>query len=267
MNRDALHYCVRSSLPAGPEKPAAIGAKFIKTLDGLSGIDQQILADWEIMDYPAVRSVPLATARSCIATMIEENVMRDQLRQPLPDEGYTAGALTNAASDTRRMHLTINVGGEKNKGDTSLELGDLYDSPPDLSIVTYPVFKAALLAINAIWPPSFAWASAYKSDYWMTPLFPGAPLFPFSRFHITWLGYLSAPLADGVQLPSEIKSERTPDGGLLMTAAEERLDPGNPEHWRHARILAEIMVNRTGEKFSTPTGRFIDLSDDPNRPH
>jgi hypothetical protein len=31
-------------------------------------------------------------------------------------------------------------------------------------------------------------------------------------------------------LPQEIITERTPDGGLLMIAVEERLDPANPEH-------------------------------------
>ncbi len=36
------------------------------------------------------------------------------------------------------------------------------------------------------------------------------------------------------------------DGGLLMTATEERLDPTNPEHLERARILAEIMIARTG---------------------
>jgi hypothetical protein len=50
------------------------------------------------------------------------------------------------------------------------------------------------------------------------------------------------PLAGGLGLPREILTERTPDGGLLMTAAEERIDPDNPEHLRRARILAEAMI-------------------------
>jgi hypothetical protein len=266
MNKDALHYSVRSSLPAGPEKPAAIGAKFLNTLDALTRFDP-LFANWEVMDYLRRASVPLATARARIAAIIENNVQRDDWRRPQPDQGYTAGALTDATDGSRMMHLTINVGGQKKGGDTWLHPGDHYDSPPDLSIVTYPMFKAALLAINAIWPPLFAWANAFKSDYWETPLFPGAPLFPSSLFHFTWLGYLSAELADNVKLPPEIKTERTPDGGLLMTATEERIDPTNPEHWRRARILAETMVSRTGESFSTPRGRLIDLSNNPNRPH
>jgi hypothetical protein len=39
-------------------------------------------------------------------------------------------------------------------------------------------------------------------------------LFPYSTFHITWIAYLSAPLAKGLELPAEILTERTPDGGV-----------------------------------------------------
>jgi hypothetical protein len=34
-----------------------------------------------------------------------------------------------------------------------------------------------------------------------------------------------------------------------MIAAEERLEPANPERLRRARILAETMVKHTGDKF------------------
>jgi Immunity protein 52 len=123
---------------------------------------------------------------------------------------------------------------------------------PDPALVTYPLFKAALLAINAIWPGTYAYAYAYKTDYEKTPLFPGAEPFPFFGFHIPWLGYLSAPLAAGLAPPPEILTERTSDGGLLMSATEERLDPTAPEHWRHARIIAETMAARAGKSFSKP---------------
>jgi hypothetical protein len=123
---------------------------------------------------------------------------------------------------------------------------------PDPALVTYPLFKAALLTINAIWPASYAYASAYRLDYDTAPLFPGAELFPSSSFHIPWLGYLSAPLASGLELPPEILIERTPDGGLFMTATEERLDPTVPEDWRRTRMIAETMVARTGNSFHKP---------------
>jgi hypothetical protein len=71
---------------------------------------------------------------------------------------------------------------------------------------------------------------------------PSDSSFPKSVFQIPWLGYLSAPLTAGLKLSPEILAERTADGGLLMSATTERLDPANPEHLRRARILAETMI-------------------------
>jgi hypothetical protein len=76
----------------------------------------------------------------------------------------------------------------------------------------------------------------------IAPQVPLDPTFPRSIFHVPWIAYLSAERAAGATLAREILTERTPDGGLLMTATEERLDPTNPEHARRARILAESMI-------------------------
>ncbi len=189
--------------------------------------------------------------------MIEKNVKRDDFRRPQPEQGYAAGALIINHDKSRRISVRIHAGGTK-KGDISLHTGE-WNVLPDPSIITYPIFKAALLAINAIWPPVWACAQAFRSNTVKVPeIFPGGvqgyrlerlplipsePTFPASVFHIPWLAYLSAPLAGGLDLPPEILTERTPDG---MIAAEERLDPTNPEHLRRARILAETMIARTG---------------------
>ncbi len=77
-------------------------------------------------------------------------------------------------------------------------------------------------------------------------MIPSEPTFPESVFHIPWLAHLSAPLAASLDLPPKILTERTPDGGLLTIAAEERLDPTNPEHLSRARILDDTMIARTG---------------------
>jgi hypothetical protein len=76
---------------------------------------------------------------------------------------------------------------------------------------------------------------------------PLDPTFPYSAFHIPWIAYLSAEHAAGVTLTRDILSERTPDGGLLMSATTDRLDPDNPEHVRRARIIAEVMIARFDE--------------------
>jgi hypothetical protein len=240
-------YSIRSRLPINLESPASIGAKFVETLDALSRVDPTIFTNWAVMDLPAVSSLPLAAARSRIADIVENNVSRDDFHAPDPDYGYSAVAFSDNVVESRRVHLRIRSGG-KFERTTCLETGD-WKVLPDPTIVTYPIFKDALLAINAIWPPLWACSYAFKVDYFEVPLAPGAPLFPYSRFHVPWMGYLPASLTKPFVLPPpEIIIERTPDGGLLMIATEDRLDPTNPEHLRRARIIAEAMIARAPTK-------------------
>ena len=74
----------------------------------------------------------------------------------------------------------------------------------------------------------------------------GDPNFPYSIFHIPWIGYLSPELAAGLKVTPEILTEQTSDGGLLMSVTTERFDPANLKHLRRARALAEVMIERTG---------------------
>jgi hypothetical protein len=246
MSELAFDYSIRSELPSRPESPAQLGSRFVSTLDALTKVDPTVFANWEVMDYPAMASTPLADARDHISAFIKKNVYRDDSGKARPQFGYSAGALVIRNNKSRRVSLRIKTGGT-NKGDTSLQTGE-WNVLPDAAIVTYPIFKSALLAINANWSPRWACAYAFRVNYYEEPLIAGAALFPYSLFHITWIGYLSASLVSGLKLPQEILAEHTPDGGVLMTATKDRIDPTNPEHLRRARILAEVMIERTGQK-------------------
>jgi Immunity protein 52 len=260
MSKLAFRYNIRSDLPSRPEDPAALGGRFLSTVDALSRIDPNVFHDWQIMKYRAAASLPLETARARMTSIIEKAVYRNDLRQPQPQYGYTAGALVINADKSRNISLRIKTGGTT-KGDTSLETGE-WNVFPDPAIVTYPLFKAALLAIVENWPPIWACAYAFRLNTVMVPVsYPGGvqgsrsehlpmiptdPTFQDSIFHVPWIAYLSSPLAASVTLPREITTERGPDGGLLMIATTERLDPENPEHLQRARLILETMLARTG---------------------
>lgn len=245
MSEVKFDYSIRSGLPINSESPASIGAKFVEILDALTRIDPTVFAKWEVTDISAMTSQPLATARSRIADIVENNVGRDEFREPDADYGYSAVAFSDKVVESRRVHVQIRTGG-KFESDICLETGE-WNVLPDPAIVTYPIFKESLLTTNAIWPPLWACAHAFKVGYFKVPLAPGAPLFPYSRFHIPWMGYLSASLTKPLVLqPPEIITERTPDGGLLMIATEDRLDPTNAEHLQRARIIAQTMIAHTG---------------------
>jgi hypothetical protein len=253
MNTPDFKYEIRSSLPPNPEAPDTLGAKFLNTLDALSRIAPKTFIDWQVIDFRAPPPIPLALVRPRIAEIIETGVHRtDDESPPEPIFGYTAGAVTNSTSESRDLTLMISGGGKVIGGYTWLQTGEWKVSPDPL-IVTYSIFKAAILTINAIWPPSWACAYAYSKNYDTTLKTAEGSYFPYSIFNIPWIGYLSRQLATRLLLPpTEIITERTPDGGLLMIATEERLDPTNPEHLRRARIIAQTMIARTSKQPKSP---------------
>lgn len=252
MNTSAFKYYIYLPFAARLVSPDWLGSRFLATLDALTQIDSNIFPDWEVGDLPAMKGYPLATARSRIAEIIEHNNVRYDPDDPDTEIGYTAVGETTIDAKSHRM--TLRVG----QGNVRLKAGDEMVTP-DPAIVTYPLFRASFLAMNAIWEQQWGCAKAFRSRgvkvpigtdggyrWKRLPMIPTEPTFPVSIFHIPWLAYLSAPLAAGVKLPPEIQTETTIDGGLLMIATEERLDPTNPEHLRRARILAETMIARTG---------------------
>ena len=261
MGKLRYNYFVRSRWKGRAEAPSDIGMKFLKTLDALSGIDP-IFADWTVYDLRNLAALSLDEARSCISSLIENNVARDDFDEPLPEDGYVAHALAGRFNDPRSVNFRLFAGGSRMTGNGPvLEFAE-YDVAPDPAIVTYPLFRSALQAVNEIWHAPWACAQAFRIDHYEVETdlggapatriesasqVPTDPTFPDTIFHIPWIAYLSAELSTGLRLTPEILTERTADGGLLMSVTTERFDPTNPEHSRGARILAEALIAATGE--------------------
>jgi hypothetical protein len=264
-------YSIRSQWRGRVDTPSAIGAKLLDTLDALSAVDP-FFSNWLIAEFPNPSSgdettdilnmkvIPLASARPRIAEIVENYVVRDDAYEPFPDDGYHAHATTNEFTGPRVAGVSVDAGG-KYDGGAWLRTAGWHTGPPDLTVVTYPLFKGALLAMNAIWRAPWACAFAFRCGTTSVPgveIVPGLvatkiegvmrvpldPTFPQSIFHIPWIAYLSAEHAAGVAPTRDILTERTPDGGLLVSATTDWLNPDNPEHVRRARIIAEAMIAR-----------------------
>jgi hypothetical protein len=246
MNERLFRFTIQYRLPRGHETSAVIGAKLLDSLDALSRIDP-LFTDWKILDPAAMASLPLAIARTRISTVVENNLARDDYDQPEPESGYSLVAQTGNAIPSRIVTLRATAGAVFD-GEMSLRFGDVLQ-PTDPSIVTYRLFREALLATSAIWRPLWAYLSASTSHYWKGPIVPGAPVIRHNPFSITWIAYLSPAVTRGFVVEPELRTDSAPDGGLLMSAKDQRFDPSNPEHLRRACILAETMIARTGLKF------------------
>jgi hypothetical protein len=243
MNERIFKFIINGRLPRRQETPAVTGAKLLDSLDALSRIDP-LFNGWKILDPLAMASLPLAIARTRISTIVENNIARDDDDQPEPESGYSLVSLTSNALPSRVVTFRVETGAVFN-GAMSLRFGDVFQ-PTDPLIVTYRLFRETLLATSAIWQPLWAYVAASTDDYWKGPIVPGAPVIRRTPFLITWIGYLSPAVTRGFVVEPELRTESTPDGGLLMSATDERFDLANPEHLGRASILAETMIARTG---------------------
>ena len=203
-NQMNYRYSIRSSWRGRPETTAAISVKFIETLDALSTIDP-IFTDWEIVNIRDMSSSSLSLRRARASPQRSKaTLFVNDFDQPSPNDGYHAVASAGVFKDPRSVGFKANAGG-KYDGGTWLEFGD-YGDATDLSIVTYPLFKAALLAINTIWHAPWVCAPAFQVETQSRFRFeignlkatridsatavPSDPTFPYSIFHIPWIAYL-----------------------------------------------------------------------------
>jgi Immunity protein 52 len=248
MNAQRFLYGIWLVRPQRRETPAVIGQKFLDTLDALSVADP-FFTPWKVLDSSAMAALPLATARPRIASIVENNVVRNDSDQPEPQSGYSTIALTDNPITSRIANLTVRAGAVALGSNVMLAVGDPYLAPTDPAIVSYPRFRQALLAMSALWQPAWSYACAFRMDYWKTPIVSGAPVIRYNPFHITWIAYLSPKVATGLVVPpAEVRTEHAPGGGILLSATEEDFDTANPDHLRRAHLLAETMIAQTGDE-------------------
>ncbi|MGB6326335.1 MAG: Imm52 family immunity protein [Methylocella sp.] len=105
---------------------------------------------------------------------------------------------------------------------------------PDPSVITYDVFKPALVAMAEAWDP--VCCAAYPHAL-IKPV-PGG-----IYFHEAWIQYLCPWVASLVTPPpAPVIVEHLPNGGLLMAAAAHTFDVENSAHVAAARAIAAAIA-------------------------
>jgi hypothetical protein len=246
-----LVYSIVSAWPSTPETPEDIGLRFTQTLELFERVDP-FLAKWwtaiyDAADYEPGPPLTIASLKADPANWLNKSVVRDDWGVPDPNQGYMFGALNGfppGSLPSNQQFLFIVRTGSKWKGDSSFEFKPSNPLPQPTTI-TYPMFKGVLLAMISVWPAP--WANAKCSIWGEKPsTLPGEPSFPYSGYQMPWLSYLSAERAAPLGSLSDLITERTPDGGLLMSATTDKFDPTNLQHMRRSRQMAEIMIEHAG---------------------
>ncbi|ARN80706.1 Imm52 family immunity protein [Methylocystis bryophila] len=228
---ESKNFFISADWEARAETPDELAARFLRMSDSLKAIDPA----FGLWTCGVKRPERFEEVRDRNAKEIAAGVTRDDWREPEPEFGYRFGAFTRNTPKDCRFTLHCHAGsilGLPFANDVTLATDALYRSPPNAAVVTYRIFRAALLAIVDAWDPVMADAKSH-------PLLESYE--SSSYFAPAWIQYLSPWLAQKITPPPTVLAEHLPHGGLLMSATTETFDVDNPRHMAAARDMASAM--------------------------
>lgn len=250
----ANQFTISSGWEPRRETPETLGERTLKNLDALTNIspyfahwwfndlrisaEEMVEKELELSEIKKIffeSRLPLEKVRNRMVDVVNYGVRRNDFRNPEPGGGYSIIASTDDSNPSLCVTLSAHGGGvvDPRAGLRFANFQTDYNNSADPAIVSYPVFRAALMSIVSAWDVGDAQAySAELCDLWDEPS---------KSFDLAWMTYLSPKLASKVVPPNDVVVERYSNGGLLLVAAEETFDTANPKHMAAARsILASL---------------------------
>ena len=216
------------------ETPAALAARFVDLLDRLKAVDP-VFDGWLWTDKND-QTVAFEEIKRELPTEIAAKISRDDDGDPDPIYGYRFYVYNSIEDQPRGLSISVHGGCWSNSDLISnnvwISTEEYID--PDPAIITFPIFKGAVLAMAETFDP--VWSMAYPRDLanlwdWRDPTY----------YRLGWITYVGPRLAQLITPPPSANVEHRPDGGLLMAATDETFSVSNPAHLAAARdILAAV---------------------------
>src|ERR1700723_706750 len=201
-------YCIQAEWGRDTVSPSDIRARIVEMLHGLGQLVPS-KDHWRFVDGDDFKITPSAEATADIGPFLKRNIRATGVGKPDSREGYLLVLIgSEDDSDTvagNDLHVMAVVGSEWSNS-LRFQIGDTRH-PNDFSLITYPIYKAALELLASVWACPGALAHTFDSS-----VRPARPRTPFDG---AWIAYLSAPLVRDLIPPPEIVAEGTSGGGMI----------------------------------------------------
>jgi hypothetical protein len=229
----APEYKIYASWGPRAEPPEAIAARYLACTDRLKQ-NHPAYDNW-IFNLKG-KPKKFDALRGTLAAAVAANVDRAESGRPTPIYGYWA-TVTNTMKKVHpsSVSLRVNAGAWVSSGyfcnSALIKTGN--NVVPDPSIIAYPAFKAALLAIVESFDATYC--SAYPQqimDFWD----------PARHLRIAWMSYVAPRFAPLITPPPFAIAERTAQGGLLLSATQETFRVDNPAHLAVAQDILKALA-------------------------
>ncbi len=226
-------YSVRAVWGPRAETPEAIAARFLACADRLKDI-HPAFAEWRLL--LGHKSKTLDALRDDFATIVAANVDRAESGKPTPIRGYWVTLVNITKRDAPSLFVSLGAcagsWAHVPYWANFVQIKTAHGVTPDPSIIAYPVFKLALLALAE----SFEATACLARPQLLLNFGDEA-----SRLGLGWMHYVSPRFAPLITPPPSAIVERTARGALFMAATEETFRVDNPAHLAAAEdILAAL---------------------------
>ena len=232
-SHDTRQFNINSYWGPREETLEAIANRYIRMVEALARIDP-VFTPWFFVGDGKV--IPFDQARVRLPALLAKCVGRDWG----PAEGYRLGGANAKRRNPRIFELRGEAGNSMPpvgySNSVQLQTADQFAEPTDASIVTYDLFRSAMLAIIEAW--DVTWCASFPTDimkFW-PPAGSGHP------FKLAWMTYVSPRFASLIRPPRGIESQAVAGGGVLMVATRERFDVTNTGHMAAARAIDTAMA-------------------------
>ncbi len=219
----ALQFYVNTGWHVRPDDAASVARCFQQYLDRLGAVDE-VLSAWRI----GSGYIPYGAIRHAMTAFVGRNVEIGEDGEPDPQDGFSIRA---ASTDERQRFSVMGTAGRAYRYPMANELYLRTDSnhPADTTVVTYPLMKGIVLATIAAWRPDCC--AAHSSALEPEP--------SDGQFRKAWMTYVPPAHVGGVDLVGVPFAERTPEGGLLLSATDRTFDAADSAHLAGAQRLYE----------------------------
>jgi hypothetical protein len=215
-----------------------LGSRFWRMLQTLSAVSPAFNG-WKFIGTDRFWPLPKGPGNE-LTRLIAGGVATADDGDPTPINGYGFGA--SARSNPKAViTLLVRAGFYAPNPPFFANTVELQTQPlneHNSHLITLPIFKAALVAIAEAWDAT--WCAAYPSD--IIPLWPDRIAVGRPKFNMAWITYLSPRFAPLVTPPRSATVEYSTQGGIVMTATEERFDVTNPAHLTAAREIEAALA-------------------------
>ncbi len=219
----ALKFYVNTYWRERPDDAASVARCYRQYLDQLRDVDE-VMSTWEL----GPNYIPYTSVRDDMTSFVQHNAEIGEDGKCDPKDGFSIYAAT---CDERQIFAVVGTAGGLYPG--SLVNGLYFytnsNGPADTRIVTYHLMKGVVLATVAAWHPDCC--AAYSNAL--------RPERSDGRYRKGWITYVSHEHVGGVDLLGVPFSERTPEGGLLLSATEQTFEAANPTHLAGAQRIYE----------------------------